>query len=84
MTPNALEKGRRLGVISRKRKAHEFAVQMSPVINNFQEQGLTLSKIAVELNDRDFLTSSGKTGCWSPTTVRSVIMRINESMAVAL
>lgn len=69
-------KGCRNSAISRKQKAYEFAVQLAPVIHDFQQKGLRFKQIADELNARNILTSSGKVGRWSATTVRDVAMRL--------
>ncbi|NVN91994.1 MAG: recombinase family protein [Desulfuromonadales bacterium] len=76
LTNTALKEGRKLGVIARKKKADTFALQIAPIIAVFQEQELTLSQMTAELNRRNILTSSGKIGHWSVTTVRNVVIRI--------
>ncbi|MDD2540346.1 MAG: recombinase family protein [Desulfuromonadaceae bacterium] len=76
LTTSALIEGRKLGVIARKKKADDFASQIAQVINDFMGQGLTLAQTAAELNSRNILTSSGKIGRWSATTVRNVVIRI--------
>lgn len=77
LTNSALKEGRSLGVLARQKKANAFAFQIEPIITDFQERGLTLAQIAAELNSRNILTSSGKSGCWSATTVRNVVIRIH-------
>lgn len=76
LSEEALRIGRKLGVLARQRKADNFALQIAPIICEFQGQGLTLAKIATELNSRNILTSSGKLGRWSPSTVRDLAIRI--------
>lgn len=73
----ALMEGRKRGVIARKKKAEDFASQIAPILEDLQgRQGLTLAQTATELNSRNILTSSGKIGRWSATTVRDAAIRI--------
>jgi DNA invertase Pin-like site-specific DNA recombinase len=82
LSATALIEGRKLGVISRTNKANDFASQIAPIIKDFQYQGLTLAQIAAELNSRNILTSSGKIGRWSATTVRDVVIRLQTQTIV--
>lgn len=72
-------KGRKLGVEANKTKAIQFALKVSPIFNEFRSQGLNLRQIAEELNARNILTASGRMGCWCPSSVRDVILRLNVS-----
>jgi len=71
----AATKGRKLGVQARVQKADTFAVETVPTIKNYLEQGMSLNQIARELNRTNILTARGKTGAWTPTAVRNVLMR---------
>lgn len=77
LSRSAANKGRHLGTKASILKANEFALKIAPIIRDFQSQGLVLTKIAEELNNRNILTATGKTRRWSATTVRDVIIRLN-------
>jgi len=49
---------------------------MFPVIEEYQQEGLSLRAIATKLNEAGELTASGKVGAWTPTAVKNVISRI--------
>lgn len=73
LTDSAQAKGRRMGNEAKRRKAEEFAKLMLPVIQGYQEAGLSLRAIAERLNTTGELTASGKTGMWTATAVKNVI-----------
>lgn len=70
----AQAKGRRLGNDAKRRKAEEFAKLMLPVIQGYQEAGLSLRAIANRLNTTGELTASGKTEAWTATTVKNLFI----------
>jgi DNA invertase Pin-like site-specific DNA recombinase len=72
----AAAKGRIAGVKARQNKADEFAKDVLPIINEFR--GMSLHKIAAELNDRKILTARGKTGSWTASAVKNVLNRSYE------
>lgn len=69
----AQAKGRRLGNEAKRRKAEEFAKLMLPVIQGYQEAGLSLRAIADRLNTTGELSASGKTGAWTATAVKNIL-----------
>ncbi|PLY09624.1 MAG: resolvase [Desulfuromonas sp.] len=75
LNASSAAKGRRLGVLARKEKAVSFAKKVTPKINELQSKGLSLNQIARELNESGILTARGKTGSWTPTAVKNVILR---------
>ncbi len=80
---DAAAKGRKCGNAANKAKAESFAIKISPVIEEFQTQGLSLRQITAELNNRNILTASGQLGCWCPASVRNVILRIEKLLPVS-
>lgn len=72
----AAAKGRTLGVQARQIKADKFAKNLSPIVHGYVEKGMSLNQIAKELNNANILTPRGKTGSWTPTTVKNVINRL--------
>lgn len=60
-----------------KEKADRFAGTVYAWISQWQRQGMSLSKIANELNNRNIPTARG--GSWYSTTVRNIIARVNQS-----
>lgn len=73
LSESAQAKGRRLGNEAKRRKAEEFAKLMLPVIQGYQEAGLSLRAIADRLNTTGELSASGKTGAWTATTVKNIL-----------
>lgn len=73
LTESAQVKGRRLGNEAKRRNAEEFAKLMLPVIQGYQEAGLSLRSIADRLNTTGELTASRKTGAWTATAVKNVL-----------
>jgi DNA invertase Pin-like site-specific DNA recombinase len=71
----AAQKGRVLGVVAIKEKAAAFAADTLPIIRNYVEQGMSLNQIAKVLNNDGILSARGKSGAWTPTAVRNVLMR---------
>ena len=69
----AAAKGRIAGVRALQVKADSFAKDIFPVINEFK--GMSLHKIASELNERKVLTARGKAGTWTATAVKNIITR---------
>lgn len=63
-------------VKARQNKADEFAAKVSPIIQEFVGNDLSLNQIARELNKRDILTARGQIGRWTPTAVKNVIARV--------
>jgi len=76
LNEDSAAKGRVLGVAERKRRAFIFAQRIHPTIKEYQEQGVSLNKIASKLNECGILTARGKEGCWTPTAVKNVIATI--------
>lgn len=74
LTESAQAKGRRMGNEAKCRKAEEFAKLMLPVIQGYQEEGLSLRAIANRLNTTGELTASGRVGAWTATTIKNVII----------
>ena len=72
----SMAKGRLMGNKVKSSKADEFARLMFPVIEEYQQEGLSLRAIATKLNEAGELTASGKVGAWTPTAVKNVISRI--------
>ena len=73
----AAAKGRIIGVEVRKGKADDFAGKVTPMITEYQEQGLSLNQIAKTLNEKGVLTARGKAGGWTPTAVKNALARVN-------
>jgi DNA invertase Pin-like site-specific DNA recombinase len=69
-------KGRVLGVAARKGIADVFAGKVTPIIADYQEQGLSLNQIAKKLNESGVLTARGKAGSWTPTAVKNAFSRV--------
>lgn len=76
LTPDVAIKGRILGVKTRIARADKFAADIFPTIQEYIAQGYSLKKTAEALNSAEILTSRGKTGSWTHTTVKNVINRI--------
>lgn len=76
LNESAAAKGRVLGVRAKKEKADTFAAETVPTIKGYLEQGMSLNQIARELNRGGILTARGKTGSWTPTAVRNVLVRL--------
>lgn len=72
----AATKGRSLGVRARQAKADEFSVSVTPIIQDLAGEGMSLNKIAKELNSLNILTARRKTGGWTPTAVKNAIGRL--------
>ena len=69
-----LEGAQRAGNRTQKALAHEFAINVMPVIQDIQNSGISsLGRIADALNRRGIQTARG--GNWHPMTVRNVIAR---------
>jgi DNA invertase Pin-like site-specific DNA recombinase len=73
----AAAKGRVLGVEARKAQADDFAKRVTPIIEAYQEEGLSLNQIAKRLNDTEVLTARGKAGGWTPTAVKNALARMD-------
>ena len=56
-------------------EAHQRAVQLQPVIAELKGQGLSLAKIASELNKRKIPTPRGGRW-WDHSSVRNVLQRL--------
>ncbi len=70
------QKGRAMGTAAIKEKASVFAERMSPIINEYLEQGLSLNAVARQLNADGVLTARGKDGSWTARTVKNVIEKV--------
>lgn len=72
----AAEAGRKKGVRARQIKADDFAKCVIPIIQGINQQsGMSLRKIAGELNAKNILTARGKAGRWTAAAVRNLIAR---------
>ncbi len=70
-------RGNEAGIAAIKSKADRHAMDLKPVIEFLQAEGLTsLGDIAKALNDRGFLTRRG--GQWHKTTVKNLMERIRK------
>jgi len=67
------EKGRSIAIARIKSKANEFAALVQPVINRLSESGMSLNKIAAELNNMSVPTPRGSQ--WTAQAVKNVIAR---------
>lgn len=76
LNAEAAKLGRVKGMQSRMKKADEFANSLYPMISNLQNQGLSLTSIAHQLNEDEILSARGKTWVWTPTAVRNIIQRV--------
>lgn len=76
---NATPEGRIKGIASslevRQKKADTFALETKPIIEEYQREGLSLRQIAAKLNERNILTSRGKSSNWSHNAVKKVLDR---------
>jgi DNA invertase Pin-like site-specific DNA recombinase len=77
LNQDSAAKGRVLGVVARKGKADIFASKVAPIIAEYQNEGLSLNKIAKKLNASGILSARNKVGAWTPTAVKNAIYRIN-------
>lgn len=73
LSESAQAKGRRLGNEAKRRKSEEFAKLMLPVIQGYQEAGLSLRAIADRLNTTGELSATGKTGAWTATAIKNIL-----------
>ncbi len=71
----AAQAGRKAGVKGRQIKADEFAKRVLPIVQAINSRGLSLRRIAKELNGRNILTARGKAGNWTAAAVRNLIAR---------
>lgn len=55
-------------------EAHQRAMELEPVITELKAKGLSLAKIATELNKRKVATPRG--GRWDYSSVRNVLQRL--------
>jgi DNA invertase Pin-like site-specific DNA recombinase len=70
----SLKVARKLSAAVRKGLAQNFADSMLPMIRGYQQSGLSLREIAVELNKRNVPTYRG-TGTWTATQLSRVQQR---------
>ena len=70
------EKGRRLGVQSRVKRANQFAQERYHDIKHYLHEGMSLNAIARKLNEDCILTARGRHGVWTATSVRNILMRV--------
>lgn len=75
LTPEARVKGSPRGNLVKMLNADAFALDMRPMIRNFQDQGLNLSQIAAHLNASHIKTARGNIGKWTAQGVKNTIMR---------
>jgi DNA invertase Pin-like site-specific DNA recombinase len=80
LNQEAAAKGRVIGVKARQSKADEFAATISPIIQDLVSQGMSLNRMANELNKRNILTARGKSGSWTPTAVKNAIARLSQTI----
>jgi DNA invertase Pin-like site-specific DNA recombinase len=73
LTPEAAEKGRRIGVESIIEQANEAYADLYPVLTAKREAGLTLQAIADDLNAEGYVTRRGKP--WNRVQVMLVLER---------
>ncbi|MDO9067830.1 MAG: recombinase family protein [Deltaproteobacteria bacterium] len=76
LTPAAARIGREKGVVARQKIADAFAQKVADTIVEYQKGGLSLNRIANELNTRGVLTARGKVDAWTPTAVKNVLARL--------
>lgn len=76
LTKEAAERGRKIGVQSRKAKADNFSRERYPEIKNHIDQGLSLNAVAKKFNEEEVLTARGRTGAWTATAIRNIIKRV--------
>ena len=64
-----------------KRKALSvaFAKQMLPIIEDLLDKGMNYSQVALELNNKNYPTPSGK-GTWACVTVKRCVARVKEGV----
>jgi len=76
---NATPEGRAKGIAAslevRKQKADRFVLETRPIIEEYQQQELSLRDIAVKLNERNILTARGKVSKWSHVAVKKILDR---------
>lgn len=76
---NATPEGRIKGITAsreiRQKKADLFAIETRPIIEEYQNEGLSLRDIAAKLTARNILTASGKGSTWSHMAVKKVLDR---------
>lgn len=63
----------KLGGVAEKEAADAFARRVAPMAEEMRRQGLSLGKIAAELQARGVMTQRG--GSWTATTVRNLLQR---------
>ncbi len=71
LTPEDMKAGRKLGVAAIKRNARDFYADVLAVITGYREDGLTLAKIAEEMNAQGYRLRSGKP--WNSMQVKRVL-----------
>ncbi|MBT0664209.1 recombinase family protein [Geobacter pelophilus] len=80
LNQHAAAMGRVLGVQARQGKANDFAGSLSPIIQDYTNQGMSLNQMARELNNRGILTARGKQGSWTPTAVKNAMARLPQAI----
>lgn len=70
-----LGKAQKKGIKSNKRNAQHFAESVLPIISGLQKEGLSLRKIADELNRQKIPTARG--GQWHLVTIQNILKRAN-------
>jgi DNA invertase Pin-like site-specific DNA recombinase len=65
------------GVAAKKAKADRIASELRDTIDQMIASHLSLNAMAARLNEDGVLTSRGKTGAWTATAVRRMILRLS-------
>ena len=78
LSVEAAKNGRELSVERRKANADEHAQRVYNFIKGYQGTGMSLNAIARKLTEDKELTARGKDCKWTPTTVKNVIMRVEQ------
>ena len=62
------------------KKADDFALNLYPLVKQYQARGYSLRGIAAKFNFLSLKTSYGKRGSWGPQTVKNVIERAEKCL----
>lgn len=79
-TPEGRTKGIAASLEARRQKADQFATATRPIIEEYQQQGLSLRDIAAKLKERNILTARGKSSSWSHVAVKKILDRTGSSV----
>ena len=69
-----LEAGQERSIATRKGNADAHAATVAPILEDYQRKGLSLRRMAEELNSRNIPTARG--GQWHAATVRNALQRV--------